>query len=59
MRKRPIKKYSGSWTIKLIPQDMEDLNLKEGDVVDIDDIIKISGKPKTSKKQKEKNGKNK
>lgn len=37
---REIKKYSGVWVIKLNPIDIQDFELKEGDLVDISDIIK-------------------
>jgi len=40
MRLRKITKVGGSWFIKLEPADLKDLNLKEGDFVDIEDINK-------------------
>ena len=39
MRKRTIKKYGNTWIIKLEPSDVKDFDLKEGDVVDIDDLL--------------------
>ena len=41
MRIREIKKYGNTYVIKLSPDDLKDLNLKENDSVDIDKIIKI------------------
>lgn len=41
MRKRKVVKYGGTYLIKLVPQDLSDLNLKENDEVDIDDLTKI------------------
>jgi len=38
MRLRIIKKYGNSYGIKLEPADMRDLELAEGDVVDIDGL---------------------
>ena len=38
MRKRTIKKYGNTWIIKLEPSDVKDFKLKEGDVVDIEDL---------------------
>lgn len=46
MRKRQIKKYGGSFVIHLLINDLEDLNLKEGDFVDIDDLVKLGVKDK-------------
>ncbi len=40
MRLRKITKVGGSWFIKLEPADLKDLDLKEGDFVDIEDINK-------------------
>lgn len=47
MRKREIKKYGNTFVIKLSPNDLEDLNLKEGDFVDIEEIIKVKEKART------------
>jgi len=41
MKKREIVKYGNSFLIRLSPSDMEDMELKEGDLVDIEDITKI------------------
>lgn len=41
MRVRQIKKYGNTFVIKLSPNDLEDLNLKINDSVDIDKIIKL------------------
>jgi len=41
MRKRKIGKYGNAWVIKLNPIDIVDLKLKEGDEVDVEDMIKI------------------
>jgi hypothetical protein len=47
---RPIKKYSGVWMIKLTPIDAQDLQLKEGDLIDISYIKKEELKDKEEKK---------
>lgn len=39
MRKRTIKKYGNTWVIKLEPSDVKDFELKEGDVVDIEESM--------------------
>ena len=41
MRVRQIKKYGNSFVIRLSPDDLKDLDLKENDSVDIDEIIKV------------------
>lgn len=46
-RNREIKKYGNTWIIKLESIDVEDLDLKEGDIVDIEDLV-------TNKKGKKK-----
>jgi len=38
-RYRAVKKYGNSWVIALSIKDMEDLNLKEGDLIDIEDAV--------------------
>ena len=43
MRVRQIKKYGNTFVIKLSPTDLEDLDLKENDSVDIDEIVKVKG----------------
>lgn len=40
MRIRKIVKVGSSFDIRLSPSDLKDLNLKEGDFVDIEDIVK-------------------
>ena len=40
MRIREIKKFGGSYGIKLLSADLKDFNLKEGDKVDISEILK-------------------
>ncbi|KKM00534.1 hypothetical protein LCGC14_1803530 [marine sediment metagenome] len=47
---RRIKRYAGVWAIKLEPIDVEDYNLQEGDLVDIEEMIKIK---KSTKKERE------
>ena len=39
-RYRPIKKYGNTFVIALIPKDIEDLNLKIGDMIDIEDAVR-------------------
>lgn len=43
-RLRAIKKLGGSYFIQLRPSDLDDLKLKEGDIIDIDDIIRENGR---------------
>lgn len=38
-RYRPITKYGNTFVITLKPQDVEDLNLKLGDMIDIEDAV--------------------
>lgn len=47
MRKRKIMKYAGMWVIKLLPADVKDFELAEGDEVDIEDLglLQINHKP--------------
>ena len=40
MRMRKIAKVGNSFCIRLAPVDLRDLKLKEGDFVDIEDIVK-------------------
>ena len=54
-RLRSIGKYGNSFVIKLTPLDMKDLQLQEGDEIDIEDMV-ILNKPSRSIKSKE--GKN-
>ena len=41
-RKRQVKKYGNSWVITLFQSDIKDLDLKEGDWVDIEEIYKLN-----------------
>ena len=41
VRLREIGRFGNSWAIKLAPADMKDLQLELGDLINIDDIIKI------------------
>lgn len=43
---RKIKRYAGVWTIKLVPQDMEDNEWFEEQEVDIEDMITKKRKKK-------------
>ena len=45
-RLRQIKKWGNTHTIVLHKSDLIDLKLREGDFVDIDDLIKINYKEK-------------
>jgi len=38
-RYRKIRKYENGWVIRLLNQDIKDLNIKEGDLVDIEDAV--------------------
>ena len=45
MRKRKIKNYgTAGWKINLLKSDVDDLGIKDGDLIDIDDCIIISEK---------------
>ena len=50
MRKRQIKKYGNTWIIKLVPSDIKDFELKEGDEVDIEDVEIIKSKKRGKKR---------
>ena len=39
VRLREVKKYGTTWIVKLEPIDIEDLGLKVGDKVDIEDVV--------------------
>jgi len=40
-RYRPVKNYPTSgWVIRLKQQDVEDLNIKDGDLIDIEDAVR-------------------
>lgn len=42
-RKRTIKDYgTAGWKVNLLKQDIEDLGIKEGDLIDLDDCFIIS-----------------
>ena len=49
MRPRKIMKIGNSYYIKLFPQDMTDLELKQYDEVDIEEINKINNEPNTKR----------
>jgi hypothetical protein len=49
MRKRFIKKYGNTWIIKLELSDIFDYDLQEGDIVDVEDILKIKLKKEDKK----------
>jgi len=49
MRFRLVKKYGNTFIIALTRSDMKDFELKEGDEIDIEDLIK-----RTKKKPKKK-----
>jgi len=51
MRKRKIRKIGGSLFVPLSKTDLKDFGLKEGDIVDIDDLNLIPQK-KHSKQSK-------
>lgn len=51
-RLRIIKKYGGTHFIQITSTDMRDFNLKEGDQIDIDDLIKIRGDKHGNKKRR-------
>ena len=51
MRKRQFKIYAGMPVIKLFNMDITDLNLKEGDYVDIEDIIILKNKKEETKNE--------
>lgn len=48
-RLRPIKKYGNTWVITLTSPDVNDLGLKEGDMVDIEDMV-VNKKEEAKKK---------
>lgn len=50
-RPRKITKYGSSYVIKLIPQDMEDLDLEIKDEVDIEDIVKVKNEVKNGEEK--------
>lgn len=48
-RIREIKKYGDSRAIKLEPSDLVDLGIKEGDTVDIEDLVFYNGEMSSDK----------
>lgn len=52
-RYRKVKKYGDTWVIKLYPIDSQDFEIKEGDEVDISDIV-VPEKTKKQKKESKK-----
>jgi len=49
-RIRTIGRYGNAWVIKINPTDVKDLQLREGDEVDIEDIIiKVKGEKKNAR----------
>ncbi len=40
MRYRPIKKYGNTFVVTLTTADVKDFNLKEGEEVNIEDMVK-------------------
>jgi len=49
-RYRTIKKYGDTWIIKLMPIDAVDFGIKEGDEVDIENIIILKTKKEVKKR---------
>jgi len=45
VRYRQLKKYGNTWVIPLTVKDVEDLNLKAGDLIDIEDAVKKKSVP--------------
>ena len=50
-RYRILRKYGNTWVIALNPKDIEDLNLKVGDMIDIEDAVKKTSISKENKKR--------
>jgi hypothetical protein len=38
-RFRKVRKYENGWVIRLLQQDIDDLNIKDGDLIDIEDAV--------------------
>lgn len=53
-RKRIIKHYDNGWVIRLLQTDANDLGLKDGDLIDIEDCVIISDNLNKIKKEKSK-----
>ena len=50
-RFRRVNKYGNRYVIELMKSDIEDLNLKVGDMIDIEDAIKKTSISKENKKR--------
>lgn len=50
-RYRKINLYGNRYVVELMKQDIEDLNLKVGDMVDIEDAVKKTSISKENKKR--------
>jgi hypothetical protein len=44
MRKRKVMKYANMWVIKLLPADIKDFELEEGDEIDIEQLPLVCSK---------------
>ena len=51
-RPREIKNWAGTLVIRLTKSDKEDLGINEGDVFDIEDIVKLRIKKQKKESQK-------
>ena len=52
MRQRKIKKIGNSWFVQLNPVDLTDYEMKEGDIVDIEDCLVIHYNAKKKRRSK-------
>jgi hypothetical protein len=50
-RYRELKKYGNTFVITLLPKDIQDLNLKLGDLIDIEDAVVKTSISKSMAKQ--------
>ena len=50
-RYRKINLYGNRYVVELMKQDIEDLNLKVGDMIDIEDAVKKTSISKENKKR--------
>lgn len=50
-RYRRVNKYGNRYVIELMQVDIEDLNLKVGDMIDVEDAIKRTSISKENKKR--------
>jgi uncharacterized membrane protein (UPF0127 family) len=50
-RYRRVNKYGNRYVIELMQVDIEDLNLKVGDMIDIEDAVKKTSISKENKKR--------